>query len=348
MAPRSNAVTLEGESLLARWDNLKGSPVRITAARVSLFTEREVTLQNGEITIAGVLKTPKTSGPHPLVIIVPGSGINDHNSNDHVQTLFAVHGFAVFAYDKRGIGKSTGDYNSVDFKDLAGDVVKIVDELIKHPDIDRRNVILWGHSQGGWLAPLAVTMTANVSQLILVSGTTAPVGRQTTFWVEHYMRTTGFSESDIREAVSYMNLVTGVISQNGKGWELLEARLPEARTKRWWGNVKQVETKKDLAWSGFFYDPVPPLRSLRIPVLAIFGGKDILIPVTESAEEMSKIFRASHLTNAKVQQFAGADHNQTMAPTGNPDLDWPFYSSYAPGYFRLMLNWAESNLKGKN
>jgi uncharacterized protein len=36
------------------------------------------------------------------------------------------HGIAVLGYDKRGVGESTGDWNTATFEDLAGDAVAAV------------------------------------------------------------------------------------------------------------------------------------------------------------------------------------------------------------------------------
>ena len=37
--------------------------------------------------------------------------------------LYAARGFAVLSYDKRGVGKSTGNWREASFEDLADDAV---------------------------------------------------------------------------------------------------------------------------------------------------------------------------------------------------------------------------------
>ena len=46
------------------------------------------------------------------------------------------HGIAVLGYDKRGVGGSTGDWNTASFEDLAGDVVAAFEYLKTRDDID--------------------------------------------------------------------------------------------------------------------------------------------------------------------------------------------------------------------
>ena len=52
---------------------------------------------------------------------------------------------AVLGYDKRGVGGSTGDWNTASFEDLAGDVVAAFEYLKTRSDIDaQRRLACWG------------------------------------------------------------------------------------------------------------------------------------------------------------------------------------------------------------
>jgi hypothetical protein len=73
----------------------------------------------------------------------------------HKPTLFrTVWQFAIDRYDKRGVGGSTGDWNTASFDDLAGDVVAAVEYLETRGDIDHGQIGLLGISQAGWIMPL--------------------------------------------------------------------------------------------------------------------------------------------------------------------------------------------------
>lgn len=67
-------------------------------------------------------------------------------------------GFAVYTYDKRGIGGSTGNYpietleNPFDFLEARGeDVLHIIDLLKNHKSVDESRIGLLGSSQGTWV-----------------------------------------------------------------------------------------------------------------------------------------------------------------------------------------------------
>src|SRR5712691_7912217 len=72
-----------------------------------------------KISPAGTLTLPRGPGPFPAVILLSGSGPHDRDESLVGHRPFLVladhltrKGIAVLRFDKRGIGKSTGDYAS--------------------------------------------------------------------------------------------------------------------------------------------------------------------------------------------------------------------------------------------
>jgi len=79
----------------------------------------EVSYGNSEISLSGTLTLPTTTGPFPVVILIHGSSALDRDEamlghkpflvlSDH----FTRQGIAVLRFDKRGVGKSTGNYDN--------------------------------------------------------------------------------------------------------------------------------------------------------------------------------------------------------------------------------------------
>ena len=116
--------------------------------------ERDVRFRSGEAVLAGTLTLPAGAGPHPAVVWVHGSGPTTRAYLPDLQALFLHHGVAVLAYDKRGIGASTGVYpgasptaDAIDV--LARDAQAAARFLARQPGIDPRRVGLSGQSQAG-------------------------------------------------------------------------------------------------------------------------------------------------------------------------------------------------------
>jgi pimeloyl-ACP methyl ester carboxylesterase len=74
-------------------------------------TRRQLTVQSGEVSLAGTLWLPATGVPAAVVLMHPGSGPSDRH-NDVFFPPIREHlldaGFAVASFDKRGVGGSTG------------------------------------------------------------------------------------------------------------------------------------------------------------------------------------------------------------------------------------------------
>ena len=82
---------------------------------------------------------------------------------------FAEEGVAAFAYDKRGVGESGGNFRTVPFMELCDDGLAAIAYLKSRDEIDPKRIGVWGLSQGGWLGPLAASRSADVSFVIAVS-----------------------------------------------------------------------------------------------------------------------------------------------------------------------------------
>ena len=187
MAHATPALTL---ALLAFSGCSAGAPIQ----------EKVVSLSNGNVTLAGSLFLPGGTGSHPAVVLFHGSG--QQLRDESMARWFAEQGVAALAYDKRGVGESSGDFRQVPFIDLAGDGLAAVAFLKARSEIDPRRIGVWGLSQGGWLGPLAASQSRDVAFVIAVSGPGVSPGEQMIFYYSSQLRKQGLSESAISAASS--------------------------------------------------------------------------------------------------------------------------------------------------
>src|SRR5579862_2847540 len=148
--------------------------------------QEAVEFRSGEATLAGTLFMPGTPGRHPAVVLYHGSGPQPRDSAR--AEWFARCGVAALAYDKRGVGQSTGDFRRVPFPDLVEDGLAGVAFLKARGDIDGRHIGVWGLSQGGWLGPLAAARSRDVAFVIAVSGPGVTPGEQMIFYWANELR----------------------------------------------------------------------------------------------------------------------------------------------------------------
>src|SRR5690606_33184050 len=80
------------------------------ATRTRFYDEDEVTFESDDVTIAGTLLRPVTPGPHPALVMIHGSGPVTRDALRPFADHFARNGVAVLITDKRGTGRSSGQW----------------------------------------------------------------------------------------------------------------------------------------------------------------------------------------------------------------------------------------------
>jgi pimeloyl-ACP methyl ester carboxylesterase len=80
------------------------------------------------------------------------------------------------------------------------------------------------------------------------------------------------------------------------------------------------------------YDPIPMLEQVRVPVLAVWGENDALVPVSESRAAIETAFTRSGNREVTYRVFIGADHSiQTES--------WLHGRRPDPEYLNLLTGW---------
>ena len=194
--------------------------------------------------LAGTLTLPRSPGPHPAVLLIPGSGAHDRDETVMGHKPFLIvadyltrRGIAVLRVDDRGVGKSTGSMQGATTVDLAGDARASVDFLKSRKDIDPKQIGLIGHSEGGIIAPMLASQSADIAFIVMLGGP-AVTGEETIVAQQYLMnRAMGMPEAAAERSREVERLVLDVVKQEAdgaaasrkihEGIEKMSASLPE-------------------------------------------------------------------------------------------------------------------------
>ncbi len=286
---------------------------------------RPLDVHNGSVTLSGTLLVPSGPGPFPAVVLLPGRGASSRDQAAADARLFATHGIAAYAYDKRGTGSSTGDWRStIALNDQVGDAVAAVAAVRRQPGIDPSRVGVWGVGQGAWLAPF-VGEHADVAFLILLNTNAAPLGQEEVWHAGDAVRARGYSPTAADTAMRGVRLLVSTRP-------VLAALLPHG----------QLGFLKDNPSS----TPADALRRERAPALLVY---DDLNPHAAGVKTTAQLLRAAQnrdqpLDHVTVlgRQGAGTDGAGTG---GNPGAALanarraadPAYRSVVVGWTRTVL-----------
>ena len=101
--------------------------------------------------------------------------------------------------------------------------------------------------------------------------------------------------------------------------------------------------RAQFSWATpFYYDPMPTLRADRVPQLWILGGEDYEAPSAETRRRIESLIATGKPFT--LAYYSSAEHGITLFETG---ADGSRISTrYAPGYFRMMRDFARDGRLG--
>jgi len=253
-----------------------------------------------------------------------GEGTRDSPLLRHLHELLPPHGIGVVTFDRRGEGESTGDATRGRFDLQADDALAVLRAL------DAERVGLAGYSQGGWVAPIAATLSDDVAFLVLVASIGVTPSEQMMVACERQLRLAGYGDDVVERALGLRRRFERWIhSQAPEPDEALAADLWAAIDEPWAGQLWLPPTLLDeegvrLWIEEMDFDPRPIFASVRVPTLSFYGANDSWAPVEASAEA----WKAARGDEVEVVVVPGAEHDMTL-----PD------GSFAAEYEQKLVEW---------
>jgi uncharacterized protein len=323
----------------------EGDAAEVHATKTAPYREEQVKFHNKDVTLAGTLVVPHGQGPHPAVVFTHGSG-PQMRQRGVLEQLLVRRGVAVLTYDKRGMGESTGNWESASFTDLADDAVAGADFLKTRADIDPARIGFWGLSQGGWIAPLAASRFKYAAFVVAASGGGLSPDRQELLDTESALRDANFSASDIDEALAFQN-TKNTFMRAGANWDEYQSLQRADKEKKWYGfestDAWGPELKDDPYWAAtrsfYFYDPAPAIQSLRCPLLFIFGDLDTPRAVQENEANLRSWLERSGNGDGTIRVFPNAGHNLFFEESDYMATLTKQRLRYIPGYLDFVQSW---------
>ncbi|GAA1867480.1 alpha/beta hydrolase [Pseudonocardia ailaonensis] len=288
------------------------------------YRSEDVTFPGAGVTLAGTVTAPNGPGPFPGVVMITGSGAQDRDETlaGHKPFLLLADtltraGFAVLRTDDRGVGGSGGDLTSASYDALAGDALAEIAFLKSRPDVDKNEVGLFGHSEGGYIAPLAAQKSpAEVAFAVLMAGPSVPGPDVLIEQNRLILGQAGATPPQIDGKIADLD---AIIARVRAGDLAGASQLATDQATEAGATADQAKAAgAQIAGLQYFltYDPAPALRSLTIPVFAFFGGKDLQVPAAQNEGPMTELLAGD--PKATVRTFPGLNHLMQPASTGAP------------------------------
>ena len=300
------------------------------------------------VRLRGTLFKPSEEGVFPAVAVLHGSG-RDHTGDISYRVMIKATlrgGVAVLLYDKRGVGKSGGDFESALYRDFVADGIAAIRYLASRPDVDAARIGLHASSEGGWLAPEVAYTTGQVAFIFNRVG--SPLSWRDTVISEtrNDLLSAGVAEEDLEPLLAITrrrwnyHIAAAANPSLAEGperdainaeLERLLAAIPEAESQV---PVELPPYDREMydAWAAdIAYDPRPFLESIDVPMIYTFGENDINVPTAEAVAFLETL-RKDRGKDIEIVVFEGVGHAL---------VTWKgiFTAGYVPKYLDTIESW---------
>lgn len=334
------------------------------------YVVEEVTFPSGDISLSGTLTLPSTEGLHPVVVLVSGSGPQDRDESlgggiaikpfRLLADALTRAGIAVLRYDDRGVGESTGDFATAVTTDFAGDAEAAIAYLLSRDEIDPDQIGLIGHSEGGLVAAMLGARSEDLDFIISLAGPGVNGRDVLRLQNERIYAAEGATQEQIDAQLAFIDELFTVLGDPEameaviyeSTLEQLESLPEEERASL--GNLEdyartlttQLVQQYAAAWFESFlnYDPAPDWAQTTIPVLAIFGEKDVQVDAEQNAPALEASLSEAGNEDYEIVVLPNANHLFQEANTGGTSEYGTLPAEFTPDLLPTMLDWLETHV----
>lgn len=154
------------DNIFVRYDNellVSSFPEEI---KTCVLNAQGYEFESGKNTLVGSLL--RANSGDTLIVMVPGYHA-EYNEYFYIAKSFIDGGYSVFLFDTTGHGESEGG-SSIGFSQAVIDLNCAIDFIEKSENFGFKNIVLFGHSRGGYAACCSLKDNKNISAVISVAG----------------------------------------------------------------------------------------------------------------------------------------------------------------------------------
>jgi len=328
------------------------------------------------VTLAGTLLLPagaSAEAPVAGVVLVTGSGVQDRDETVMGRKPFkaladamAARGYAVLRYDDRGskavgVGQSTGDARNATLADTSEDAARAVEFLAARGEVADERVVVCGHSTGGLEAAMLLGADRVRCGAILLASPGVPgsalVIRQAAdiLRVTHTLGRSGMTDEQVARADQVQAaLITAAVEGDPERFRAaaedavrfgMSVQSPgaEVSDEALEAGVRGMTTQLEQPWMAHFlrYDPAPDLMRARVPVLAVFGGRDLQVTPAINALPVTGALTTAGHPRSLVATMPRSNHLFQNADTGLLNEYGTLRDEMNPELIALVCTWLD-------
>lgn len=342
--------------------------LQLASAQKFVNKELNFASPDGKIQFAGTLSMPEgTKKKCPAVVIVSGSYKQDRDGMMAGHPLFkqiadylSSRGIAVLRLDDRGTGKTTGVYETSTTGDFADDALRAIQYLKGINGINPKKIGLLGHSEGAAASAIAASKSRDVAFIVSVAGLATSGYESLIQQNEDIVNASPLPEYDKKRSNEINGLMFKVAFKYADS-DSLENKL-NTTYNEW--KVKDDAYFKTLniefdhfrfpvysyvnyaigPWYRYFvkYDAPKTVGSVKVPILALNGDKDLMVSGKSNLENWKKYAAAGGNHKVETHLLPGLNHLFLPCVSCTTQEYSSIKASFSLEALNIIGNWIQS------
>ena len=288
--------------------------------------------------ILGTLTLPDST-PKALVILISGSGWQDRDESICGHKPFAVladtltkAGYATFRYDDlpSAVFRKSTTYDFADAVEL------ILDSLSLRPDLKYVKTGLLGHSEGSLVAFMVAAEDSRVQFTIHLGGVAQPfdeillyqniaLAKASNKLTDSQIEYSTKINKDIYQIIKKSKDKNQCMAKLEQYWDKIASQLSEEEKINYnftpEGKITLLQTFSSPWYFTLFHiNPIPYLKKVKTPVLAISGEKDLQVEAISAQKNMRKYLKDKYHYNLNTFTILKGD-NHLLQPCTTGSLE---------------------------
>jgi pimeloyl-ACP methyl ester carboxylesterase len=331
------------------------------------ISEDSISITRGDVTYSGTFSKPAGEGSYPLVILVSGMGMQDRDWSfmggkykiaKIISEYLNQNGIAVYRYDDRGFGKSTGTPEMItSFEELSEDIYQAVATLKTRHDVGK--VGLLGHSLGGILSIMAASNHPDIDFIITLSGSYQNGGEiilEQARTLKRWRTNDNMTDEEViangekfaRAEISFSNGGEGLETMKEILSDLIHYQIRSLSAEDLAENLKEFKDTTEFINKSFegaleyytsphqksftAYDPSEGIKKVTCPILILFGENDNHVTVKANMPKVGIAISETAFTDITIRIIPKADHGYSAA-------GYIENGEMVPGVTDFIANW---------
>jgi pimeloyl-ACP methyl ester carboxylesterase len=357
-------ILLHSAIILIVFYSLASGMTFITKKLSSRISSYGIKIPSENIILGATLTVPKSDSVSkwPGILLIHGSGKQDRDETfglfngtfKEMAMFLSENGFVTIRYDKRGVGQSGGDFLTSGLYDFARDAESVLHYLKSREEVDSSRIFLIGHSYGGKVATIVSSRHPEAAGLVLLAGVASQepdnLIRQNKFISEAKKESDEERKARLEMLNSWAEKVRNRDLQNYSDYF-----KPNALSKEFQKMQQANPLPPVWMFQAMEYNQLETLEKLKMPILALSGASDWLVPPSETKLLEQTLEEANH-PDFEVEVFPEIDHH--FIRVESPEKSYKMMSLYSikdlfreypinPYVLNKILNWLKDKTKSE-